>query len=273
MHEAVRNAEGQVAKEVAELAANEAPARIESDLAHMVLMLHEDLLKAFRALSLHASEYADRLRDEVRLGELARAVEAYYAEQPLLRVMMAMVQIQLLWLSVAGVKCRHYQTERMHAQLWAAVHPEQPAESVLARVAACCATVYREGTAYQQQTAALYHIICLCLHDQFQRARDLLLMARLQERVQAGDQALMILFNRAMTQLGLAAFRAGSMVYAHNCLDDLVNVGSRNGLLRVLLGQQGSQGSQSAQSEEEMVVPAKRVVPAHMVSLSKRSEA
>ena len=38
----------------------------------------------------------------------------------------------------------------MHAQLWAAVHPEQPAESVLARVAACCATVYREGTAYQQ---------------------------------------------------------------------------------------------------------------------------
>ena len=87
------------------------------------------------------------------------------------------------------------------------------------------------------------------------------------ERVQAGDQALMILFNRAMTQLGLAAFRAGSMVYAHNCLDDLVNVGSRNGLLRVLLGQQGSQGSQSAQSEEEMVVPAKRVVPAHMVNL------
>ena len=98
-------------------------------------------------------------------------------------------------------------------------------------------------------------------------------MARLQERVQAGDQALMILFNRAMTQLGLAAFRAGSMVYAHNCLDDLVNVGSRNGLLRVLLGQQGSQGSQSAQSEEEMVVPAKRVVPAHMVIISYWGEA
>ena len=95
----MRNAEGQVAKEVAELAANEAPARIESDLAHMVLMLHEDLLKAFRALSLHASEYADRLRDEVRLGEPARAVEAYYAEQPLLRVMMAMVQIPLTFSS------------------------------------------------------------------------------------------------------------------------------------------------------------------------------
>ena len=96
MHEAVRGAENQVAKEVAELEAVEAPARIESDLAHMVLMLYEDLQKAFRALSLHASEYVERLRDEVRVGELARAVEAYYAEQPLLRVMMAMVQIQLL---------------------------------------------------------------------------------------------------------------------------------------------------------------------------------
>ena len=75
------------------------------------------------------------------------------------------------------------------------------------------------------------------------------------------------------TQLGLAAFRTGSMVYAHNCLDDLVNVGSRNGLLRVLLGQQGSQGAQSAQSEEEMVVPAKRVLPAHMVIISYWGEA
>ena len=49
-----------------------------------------------------------------------------------------------------------------------------------------------------------------------------------------------------------------------------MNVGSRNGLLRVLLGQQGSQG---AQNEEEMVVPAKRVVPAHMVIISKTGEA
>ena len=164
----------------------------------------------------------------------------------------------------------HYQTDRMHAQLYSAVHPSsekseaaektEKTETVLQRLSQCCATVYREGTAYQQQTAALYHIISLCVHDQFQRARDLLLMTRLQERVQGGDQALMILFNRAMTQLGLAAFRAGSMVYAHNCLDDLVNVGSRNGLLRVLLGQQGQQGE-----EELAVVPARRVVPAHMV--------
>ena len=177
----------------------------------------------------------------------------------------------------------------MHVQLYSAVHPATDAtadattdvtidattnttiEPVLPQLSRCCAIVYREGTTYQQLTAALYHIICLCVHDQFRRARDLLLMTRLQERVQSGDQALMILFNRAMTQLGLAAFRAGSMVYAHNCLDDLVNVGSRNGLLRVLLGQQGQQGQQG--EEEVVVVPAKRVVPAHMVGVGEASDA
>ena len=39
----------------------------------------------------------ERLLDEVRVCDLAAAVEQYYADQPLLRVMMMLVQLQLLW--------------------------------------------------------------------------------------------------------------------------------------------------------------------------------
>ncbi len=79
----------------------------------------------------------------------------------------------------------------------------------------------------------------------------------------------MILFNRAMTQLGLAAFRSGLMVYAHNCLDDLVNTGSRNGVLRVLLGQGSDATHDQRPGEEEMRVnEERRKLPAHMVDMS-----
>lgn len=163
---------------------------------------------------------------------------------------------------------RHYQTQSMHVKLYSAVHKEAPSVPVLRRVCECCAVVYREGTERQQQTAALYQIVSLSLHNEFKRARDLLLMTHLQERIYATDQALAILFNRAMTQLGLAAFRAGAMAYTHNCLDDLVNLGSRNGMLPVLLAQKNG-----VNEEEVSVLPAKLLVPAHMVRVVRARDA
>lgn len=75
-----------------------------------------------------------------------------------------------------------------------------------------------------------------------------------------------MLLNRAMAQLGLAAFRAGAMVTAHNCLDELVNVGTRNGVLRVLLGQGSDAMHEQRAGEEELrVLEERRVLPAHMV--------
>lgn len=101
VHDATKNVESQLSGELTDLAAPTTNAHIESDLAHMVLMLCEDLTKALRGLTLHATEYVERLLDEVRVCDLAAAVAQYYAEQPLLRVMMMLAQLQLLW-GVAG---------------------------------------------------------------------------------------------------------------------------------------------------------------------------
>ena len=78
-----------------------------------------------------------------------------------------------------------------------------------------------------------------------------MLMLHIQENISFYDTDTILLFNRTMTQLGLAAFRTGAMVYAHNCLDDLVNIGSRNGLIRVLL----AQGSDMTDEELDSLAP------------------
>ena len=58
------------------------------------------------------------------------------------------------------------------------------------------------------------------------------------------------------------------MAYTHNCLDDLVNLGSRNGMLPVLLAQKNG-----VNEEEVSVLPAKLLVPAHMVGVARARDA
>ena len=137
-----------------------------------------------------------------------------------------------------------------------------------------CGVVYRRGSEQQQLQAALYHVSHLALSDRFAAARDLMLMARLQERAASSDVETGVLLNRAMAQLGLAAFRAGAMMYAHNCLDELVNVGTRNGVLRVLLGQGSDAMHEQRAGEEDLrVLEERRVLPAHMVGVATRADA
>lgn len=127
-------------------------------------------------------------------------------------------------------------------------------------VSSLTSILYKQAPRGQVEVAALHHIYHLCLEDRFSQARDLLLMLHIQENISNYDISTVILFNRTMTQLGLAAFRAGLMAYAHNCLDDLVNIGSRNGMLRVLIAQ-GCDNS----DEEMQALQERRKVPAHMV--------
>lgn len=146
------------------------------------------------------------------------------------------------------------------------MHGVAPSTALLPLLGRLCGEVYRCGTAAQKQQAALYHVYQLALQDHFATARDLLLMTHLQERVGAADVDTLVLFNRAMAQLGLAAFRTGAMVYAHNCLDDLVNLGSRAGVLRVLLGQGSDAAHEQRAGEEELrVLEERRKLPVHMV--------
>ena len=138
--------------------------------------------------------------------------------------------------------------------------PNQPHESLHQVIRSITSILYKQAPRPQVEVAALYHIYHLCLEDQFTQARDLMLMLHIQENISFYDTDTILLFNRTMTQLGLAAFRTGAMVYAHNCLDDLVNIGSRNGLIRVLL----AQGSDMT-DEDVQVIQERRKVPPHMV--------
>ena len=131
---------------------------------------------------------------------------------------------------------------------------------------AACGLVFREGLAAQRLEAALYEIIHLAVNGRFVAARDLMLMAHVQERVLNAEDEQRLLFNRAMMHLGVAAFCQGNMVVAHNCLDDLINLGTRSNQLRALV----AQGS-DAQDEETHALHEQWSVPMHQVGEERRA--
>ncbi|KAI0563678.1 Translation initiation factor eIF3 subunit C [Gracilaria domingensis] len=70
--------------------------------------------------------------------------------------------------------------------------------------------VYRYGDDRAKSIVMLAHIYKHVLENRFYAARDMLLMSHLQKTIAESDIPLQVMFNRAMTQLGLCAFRTGS---------------------------------------------------------------
>lgn len=106
----------------------------------------------------------------------------------------------------------------------------------------------------------LCQIYFLALHDQYYKARDMMLMSHLQETIGNFDVNTQILFNRALVQVGLCAFRAGLVYEAQTSLQEICGSNRQKELLA-----QGLQMQRYSQiSPEQERLERQRQLPFHM---------
>ena len=88
-----------------------------------------------------------------------------------------------------------------------------------------CTFIHAHGQMREKLRAVLCQTYHHALHGRFYHARDLMQLSGVQESVQNADILTLILFNRALVMVGLAAFRMGKL---HDALYSLMEVCAMN---------------------------------------------
>ncbi|KJE97279.1 eukaryotic translation initiation factor 3 subunit C [Capsaspora owczarzaki ATCC 30864] len=241
------------------------PLAVRGSVLGTVERLDDEFTRTLQSADPHTVEYISHLRDENRLVSLLVAAQEMVER---IGVVVDICRLYLRRIEHVYIKLDYREFAEKGllsspALASAVSSPTGTDERATALMARLCKYIYHnDKTARIRSRAMLCHIYHHALHDRWFEARDLMLMSHLQETVTHADIETHILFNRTMVQLGLCAFRAGLIVDAHHCLQDLVSSGRAKELLAQGPTQQKYPGAERNVEQEK--IERRRQLPFHM---------
>jgi len=182
---------------------------------------------AVRLLDQHDMEYDLRLRDEIDLLATMDSCINYFDDQKETKIV---GDISFRFLEHIYHNSKHM-VKKIRGRVPNYIVPED-SESFIRKLAS---NVYDSKTAdkYIAKTA-LYEAYNYAINDQYTKAKDLLLMSKIPENSNnASEGTILMVYNRALVQLAICAFRRGMILEAKEILDEICT-GTR---VKEMLGQ------------------------------------
>lgn len=212
---------------------------VSGNLYSFIQVLFNEFTKSLQKIDHNTPQYVARLKDELILVDLIQFAEKYYCKinKYLFSTRIVLFHLQLLYYRYDKERDLLVINDRNKNKL-AEEKKERRSRSLLndpkpgptdflipsmadgSDVHRLAAYLYKHGSDHQKINALLCHIYYFALHNRYDAGRELLLMSHVQDSINDCDYKTRIQYNRAMAQMGVAAFRAGAIREAHYALAD-----------------------------------------------------
>ncbi|PMD28380.1 eukaryotic translation initiation factor 3 subunit C [Hyaloscypha hepaticicola] len=216
--------------------------KIPGSIVSYVERLDDELTRSLQHIDPHTAEYIDRLSDEGALynnivrtllytESLKKDESLQVPQDSLNRIVMRRLE-HVYFKPAAVVKILEENCwKSIPTSLDSAITPRSEVQDATALVNVLCNYLFINSEGIIRARAMLCQIYFLALHDNYYKARDMMLMSHLQETINAFDVHSQILFNRTLVQVGLCAFRAGLVYEAQTTLQEICGSGRQKELL------------------------------------------
>ena len=233
------------------------PYRVHGCVLTLIERMDEEFTKMLQGCDAHSPEYIERLRDETRVCAIIERLQEYLetnsrgTASELCRIYILRIDHLYYKFDPNVFKKKEMLQKQKELQnglngdfkkveiviedeSGRALNQQQevPLITSMDVMDQLCKYIYsRDVTDRIRTQAILCHIYHHALHDNWFEARDLMLMSYLQHNIHKSDIPLQVMYNRALVQLGLCAFRHGTIKDAHTALLDIQIQGRAKELL------------------------------------------
>lgn len=218
--------------------------KIPGSIVSYVERLDDELTRSLQSIDPHTSEYIERLTDEGSLYNVIFYGLVYYetlrrdktlevSQESVNRIVMRRLE-HLYFKPAQVIKILEENASKAvptAAQVESPIMPPFGKTEAAELISILCNYLFTNSDGIIRARAMLCHIYFLALHDDYYKARDMMLMSHLQESIANFDIPSQILYNRTLVQVGLCAFRKGLVYDAQNTLQEICGSGRQKELL------------------------------------------
>ncbi|KAI9505588.1 eukaryotic translation initiation factor 3 subunit 8 N-terminus-domain-containing protein [Coemansia spiralis] len=239
------------------------PLTLRGSIISFIDRLDDEFTKSLQNIDPHTPDYIERMRDTVPLYVTIVRAQLYFERIDLKDSMCRVVlrRLEHLYYRPDQVNVHvEANVTKLSGSASSKIVPASIAGNMEAVIHQLCTFLYQNAEPLLRTRAMLMHIFNHALHKRYYVARDLLLMSHIQENVHQADVNTQVLYNRALAQLGLAAFRLGKIQESFEHTIELVSSGRQRELLAQGVAQQRTQ--QLSPVEEQL--QRQRQLPFHI---------
>lgn len=204
---------------------------IPGSVISLVERLDDELTRALQMIDPHTTEYVDRMKDEADLYEIMLWAQLYLEStisesqnksETLSRLLVRRLEHVYFKPTSVIITTEVESWKRIPSKLDSKVTPKVTSAEGLDEgytielINSICSVLYQQSNTVFRTKAMLSQIYHYALNDNYFKARDMFLMSHLQSSIHTAESSVQVLFNRALVQVGLCAFRIGLISEASN---------------------------------------------------------